>query len=119
MRHFGLTSGTAFLALAALGAWRGRGIVAAVAGAFGTLLLAAAAIAPMRLAAVERRWMVLAHAMSRVTTPLFMGVVYFGVVTPLGLALRVVRRRDRARDAGTFLVRRAPGTRRSDLRRQF
>ena len=121
LRQFGLTVGAAFLVLASLAAWRGRIPAASVTGAAGALLLAFAIVAPSRLHAVHTRWMALAHAMSRVTTPLFMGIVYFGIVTPLGLALRIVRRRGLSppRSTDSFLVRRPTDHRRSDLRRQF
>jgi hypothetical protein len=121
LRQFGLTVGGAFLLLAVVALWRGRPAVATIPGAAGALLVAAGLLAPASLRGVRRRWMAGAHAISRVTTPLFMGLVYFGVMTPLGLALRAVRRRGLSprRDADTFLVRRAPGERRSDLRRQF
>ena len=65
--------------------------------------------------------MALALAMSRVTTPIFMAVIYYAVLTPFGLAMRVVGRRPlaRRRDAESFWIDRAPNARRSDLRRQF
>jgi hypothetical protein len=50
-----------------------------------------------------------------------MGVVYFGVLTPLALAARLAGRRALGvpPGAGTAWVDRPPGARRSDLRRQF
>jgi len=61
----------------------------------------------------------LAHAISRVTTPVFMGVMYFAVLTPVGLLRRTFGRSPLQRDrhSTTFWVERAP--RRSDLERQF
>jgi hypothetical protein len=87
----------------------------------GTLLVAAGLLAPARLGPVYRGWMRLAHAMSRVTTPVFLGVVYFGVFTPLGLVMRLLGRRalGGAKGSGSYWVERPPGARRSDLRRQF
>jgi hypothetical protein len=65
--------------------------------------------------------MALAVAISKVTTPVFVGVVYFAIFTPLGLAMRLLGRRplERARGAATFWADRPEGARRSDLRRQF
>lgn len=107
--------------LAALLLWRGRPVGAAVLGAIGGALVLAALLVPGRLGPVERWWMALAHLLSRVTTPLFLGIVYFGALTPVGW----LRRRfggnplsHPARDGSRWFVR-APGSRRSDLRRQF
>jgi hypothetical protein len=62
-----------------------------------------------------------ALAISKVTTPVFMGIVYFALLTPLGLVLRLVGHRPLARRRGpaTYWLERPAGARRSDLRRQF
>ena len=90
-------------------------------GALGVALVTAGLVAPARLGRVYGAWMSVALAMSKVTTPLFMTVVYLAVLTPLGLAMRLARRRPlaRTRDAASYWVDRPPGARRSDLRRQF
>ena len=121
LREFGLVVGAAFLLLAGVLGWRGRLATAGALGAVGAVLLGAGAVNPARLGPARRAWMALARAMSRVTTPVLMGVVYFAILTPTGLALRLLGRRPlaRRRDADTFWVERPPGTRRSDLRRQF
>ena len=100
-RKFGLTVGLAFLALAGVLAWRAKPTAATVLAALGGVLLVGALVVPAALGPVERAWMALAHRISKVTTPIFMGVVYFGVMTPAGL----IRRR-----AGSPIVsRREPG----------
>ena len=121
LRRFALTVGGAFLALAAAGAWRHRPLVAGVCAPLAVVLLGAGLTIPGRLGPVYHAWMGLAHAISRVTTPVFLGVVYFGVFTPFGFVMRLTGRRPltRPRGAATFWVERAPGARRSDLRRQF
>jgi dihydrodipicolinate synthase/N-acetylneuraminate lyase len=118
LRRFGLTVGLALVALAAVATWRGHRASAVALGGAGAVLAAFGVVAPARLRAVHRAWMAAAHAMSRVTTPVLMAVVYFGVLTPLGVAMRVGRR-GRRRPTETYLVRRPAGARRSDLRRQF
>jgi len=55
----------------------------------GGLLVVAALVAPKALGPVERAWMGLALAISKVTTPIFMGVVYFLVILPIGLFRRL------------------------------
>ena len=121
LRGFALSVGGAFVGLGALGYWRGRVVPAVILGALGVALVTAGLVAPARLGRVYGAWMSVALAMSKVTTPLFMTVVYLAVLTPLGLAMRLARRRPlaRKRDAATYWVDRPPGARRSDLRRQF
>ena len=53
-------------------------------------MLAAALLFPSRLEPVEGAWMGLAHALSRVTTPIFMAIVYFVVLAPIALIRRAV-----------------------------
>lgn len=88
-RSFGLTVGGAFLAIAAFVWWRGHLKTAAVLGALGFVLVAAGLAIPTRLGGVERAWMGLALALSKVTTPILMGVIYFLVIAPVGIARRV------------------------------
>ena len=120
-RKFGLTVGIAFLLLAALlHFWRHRDAAAAVTGSVGLLLVVAALAVPTRLGPLERAWMGLARAISKVTTPVFMAVVFFIVVTPIGLLMRLLGRRvllHRQRDGGFWAAPASGG--RSDLQRQF
>jgi hypothetical protein len=81
-------------------------------------------IAPTRLGPVERAWMGVAHAISRVTTPLFMGIVYFVVLTPIGLFRRAVTKHtlSPSRSAKTFWIDRKkidPDAARRRMERQF
>lgn len=121
LRRFALTVGGVFVILAAVAVWRTRAVPAAVFGVVGVALGAAGVAVPARLGPVFRAWMRLAHAMSRVTTPIFLGAVYFGVFAPLGWVMRLAGRRllTRPRAATSFWVERAPEERASDLRRQF
>jgi hypothetical protein len=119
-RRFGTTVGGAFLVLAAVLLWRGRESAAMVAAILGLGLVLGGLLVPERLGPVHRAWMRLALAISKVTTPVLMAVIYFGVVTPIGLARRVAGRRSlpRSRQAESYWVgRERPG--RSDMMRQF
>ncbi len=91
-RKFGLTVGVAFLVLTALVWWRGRMGAVYVLGSLGTLLVFAGLVIPARLGPVNRAWMGLAHLLSKITTPIFMGVVYFMVLTPTGMLMRLFGR---------------------------
>ncbi len=120
-RKFGLTVGTAFLVLAALAYyWRHRETVGAVLGAVGALLVLAALVVPRHLGPVNRAWMGLAKLISKVTTPIFMGVVFFVVVTPIAWIMRLFGRRplENAEHEGSFWAAPASGGR-ADLERQF
>jgi hypothetical protein len=121
LRAFSLAVGSVFALIGALLAWRGRTSIGGIAAGLGALLVLAGAVAPGRLGPVHRAWIALALAISKVTTPLLMGIVYFGVLTPTGLVMRLFGRRVlvRPRSAATYWVDRPAGARRSDLRRQF
>ena len=87
-RKFGLTVGLAFAAIGAFLLWRGKATAATVLLALGGVLILAGLLVPTRLGPVERAWMGLALLISKVTTPIFMGIVYFLVMMPIGLIRR-------------------------------
>jgi hypothetical protein len=120
-RRFGLTVGPAFLLAGfLLTNWRHQMVPGLIAWAGGGGLIFGALVAPGRLIPVERAWMRLALLISRVTTPIFMGVIYFLVITPVGLIMRISGHRPltrRERDGSYWTVPSSGG--RSDLTRQF
>ncbi len=87
-RRFGLTVGTAFLVLTALLVWRDHRTAYLVTGSLGSVLILGGLVVPTALLPVERAWMAMAHAISKITTPIVMGIVYFLVVAPIGLIMR-------------------------------
>ena len=120
-RRFGLTVGLAFVALAGLFYWRGFQSASAIAAGLGTLLVVAGLVVPAHLGPVYRGWMKLALLISKVTTPIFMAVVYFLVITPTGFILRAFGHRSlvSAGNDGTHWITREETKRRSSLDRQF
>jgi hypothetical protein len=119
-RKFGLTLAAAFGVLAAIAWWRGGERAPIVLGTVAALFLLGGVLLPTRLGPVQRAWMGLAHAISKVTTPIFMGVVYFLVITPAGVLRRLFGANElRAAQgkASGWVDRRA--TPRGDLTRQF
>ena len=64
-------------------------MAALVCCGLGAVLLGLGLVAPGALRPVHRVWMGAAVAMSKVTTPIFLGIVYFGVITPIGIARRL------------------------------
>lgn len=119
-RRFGLTVGVAFLALGGVAWWRGHHAAAYVGLGLGTLLVLAGLVVPGRLGPVHRAWMGASLALSKVTTPVFMGAIYFFVFTPVGILMRLLRRTPLARDLRrtTFWFSREGGPS-SDMERQF
>jgi hypothetical protein len=120
-RRFAFTVGAAFVALAAIAWWRGRPSVLAVFGTIGVLLILAGLMIPTRLGPIQRAWMGLAHLLSKVTTPIFLGIVFFIAITPMGWLKRLFGSRPLRRAPGSSAwITRAPDARRSlDMQRQF
>lgn len=88
-RKFGLTVGIAFLLLGTLAFWRGKRLTAVILQSLGGALIVGGILVPTHLGPIERAWMGLAHLISKVTTPIFMGIVYFVVMTPIGFIRRM------------------------------
>ncbi len=121
-RRFAVTLGAAFSALGGLLWWRGRESATVVVLGLACVLLLAGLLVPSRLEPVQRAWLGLGAALSRVTTPIFMGVVYFGVIAPIGWVLRMRGRNplEQHRSASTCWVPRPAAARsRRDMERQF
>jgi len=120
-RKFGLLVGGAFLLVGTLSWRRGHLPAAYVSWAIGIVLVLGGLAAPVRLGPVYRAWMALALAISKVTTPILMGVIWFIVLTPTGFLLRLFGHRPltRRRDLPTFWHSRPSGERRSAMDHQF
>ena len=110
-RRFALVVGGAFIGLATLLFWRDRQTLGLAGAALGVPLLIAGLLVPDRLGPVQRAWMRLALAISRVTTPVFMALLFFLVITPAGLIGRLLGRKPLVRPAtGGVWIRREPGS---------
>jgi hypothetical protein len=122
LRNFGLIVGGVF---GLLGLWplviRGQNdrwwlLILAVA------LIVPALVVPRLLAPAHRAWMALGGALGWVNTRIILGLIFFGMITPMGLVRRTVGGdpMQRAFDAGATSYRVAqrprPGT---HMRRQF
>ena len=121
-RRFGFTLAGAFAMLAAAAWWRDHGTAASVlAGGAGALAVAGIAI-PTYLGPFERAWMGVAHAISRITTPIVMATLYLGLLLPVGVIRRALGGNPLVhpeRD-GSFWRERPESARRTrSMRRQF
>jgi len=102
--------------------WRDHATAANVFGGLGGALILAGLVIPGQLGPVYRGWMKFGLALSKVTTPIFMGLVYFGVIAPTGLLRRAFGRNSvlGRQGADTYWVSRPTGRLgKSDLQRQF
>ena len=105
-RKFGLTVGIAFLVFAGISYWRGHVLPPRILGGLGATLTLAGLVIPSLLLPVEKAWMGFAHLLSKVTTPIFMGVVYFVVFTPFGIISRALGKNAlvHTADTGRFFI---------------
>ena len=60
--------------------------------ALAVVLIVPALVAPRILAPAYRAWMKLAEVLAWINTRILLGVVFYGVVTPIGLVMRMLKR---------------------------
>jgi len=118
-RKFALTLAVAFGVLAGVAWWRESPRATLVFGALAGAFALGGLLVPGKLGPVYRAWMGFAHVLSRVTTPIFMAVVYFLVITPIAVIRRTLGGNPlRAHRGATGWVDRQQAPR-GDLTRQF
>ncbi len=88
-RAFGATFAVVFAILAGISVWRGGGSWPYTLGASAVFALAALA-APGLLAPLNRLWLKFGLLLHKVTTPLILGLMFYLIVTPTGLVLRLL-----------------------------
>lgn len=121
-RSFGLTFAAAFAVLGAISLWRGleRGVWE-LGLALGFLTVAR--LAPGMLGPLNRAWAWIGRALNRVVSLLLITVLFYGVVTPVGLAMRAFGkdplRLRRDPQSSSYWIDCREGSKTSDMRRQF
>jgi len=78
--------------LTGIALWRDSARSPFVFGSVAAALALGAIAMPARLGVVYRAWMGFAHLASKITTPVFMGIVYFAILSPIGLIVRALGR---------------------------
>lgn len=91
-RSFGLALLPILLVAGGLSWWRGHARAAAALAALSVLPPVLALAAPRLWAMAFRAWMRLAEGMSRIVTAAVLSIFYFGMMTPIGLAMRPFRK---------------------------
>ncbi|MGE3153621.1 MAG: SxtJ family membrane protein [Nitrospiraceae bacterium] len=92
LRSFGLTVGGVFLVIGLWPlVWRGEAIrLWAVIPAAG--LIPAGLILPRVLAPLYKGWMAVGHVLGWINTRIILGILYYGLVVPMGLVMKMLGR---------------------------
>jgi Saxitoxin biosynthesis operon protein SxtJ len=98
LRSFGLIVGGIFGIIALWPVVRGGNVPWWMVGLAAGLVLPAL-VAPQVLSPAHRAWMALGEVLGWINTRIVLGLIFFGVVTPMGLAMRLAGR-DPMRRAG-------------------
>jgi len=110
-RSFGLVFAGVFLLIAAWPLWSGatpRWWAGGVAAVFAVIALTK----PTLLAGFNRLWIKLGLLLGKFVSPIALGILFFGVLTPIGIVMRLVGKdplrlkRDAA--AGSYWIQRKP-----------
>lgn len=123
LRQFGLTLGCAAILLGAWFFWRGTVWHTLFFGAAGVLFFCALVVPPV-LKPFQKVWMAAALLMGLLVTGVIMIVLFYGMVTPIGLAARLCGKdfleRKWESAAKSYWIRREQGeTDREQYKRQF
>ena len=88
-REFGLIVGSAFVLLSVWWLYRAKFFhVVQITLPFGALLIVLGLLWPRALVIPNRAWMLLAEGLSFITTRIILSMVFFLMVTPIGLVKR-------------------------------
>jgi len=91
LRKFGLTVGTAFAVFGGISWWRGHEWPPLVLWTLAVLLIVPGLLAPSILGPVQRGWMAFALVLGHINTRIILTVLYYLVMTPVGLIMRLFR----------------------------
>jgi Saxitoxin biosynthesis operon protein SxtJ len=94
-RRFGCTVGAILIAIGIIKVWTAQGFrpVSLLILSAGALLVILGMAAPSRLAKLNKLWSKLGTAMGKVVNPIILALLFFLVVTPMALLMRIVGRR--------------------------
>ncbi|HEY4955058.1 MAG TPA: SxtJ family membrane protein [Gemmatimonadaceae bacterium] len=116
-RVFALTLTGGFLFVALVASRKNAHGVTVAAFSLSVISLVAALFVPGRLEPVRRVWMKLGEAIGYVTTPILMAIVYYVILTPLGIVSRLTA--NRRPETGSHWRKRPPLPPAARMERQF
>jgi len=96
-RSFGFVVGGALVLLGSALVLAGSRLAGPVLWGVGALLFVLGTATPGLLGPVRRGWLASSRVLGRVNTAIFLGLVFFFVLTPLGFAFRLTGRDELAR----------------------
>ena len=99
-RKFALTVGSGFAVLGLIVWGAGNNGLGALLSGIGSVFILAGIVLPGRLTLLHQTWMELAKAISRVTIPITMSLVYLLIFAPLGGVRRLIGRNPLVYSAG-------------------
>ncbi len=110
-RSFGTVFVVFFFLVGTLIWWKGGRVYPWFFGASGLVLMVTLSI-PRVLTPFNKAWMRLAEVLNRIVSPIVMGVIFFGLITPMALIMRMAGRdsmnRKFDRDVSSYWIRRDP-----------
>jgi hypothetical protein len=123
-RSFGVLFTIVFAACAGLAWWHGNDRAAYAFVGMAVLVGLVTLVHADWLEPFNRAWMWLAYALNKVVSPVVLGVMYFGVITPFALLMRLagrdpMRRHFERATSSYWIKREPPGPPPDSLRDQF
>jgi Saxitoxin biosynthesis operon protein SxtJ len=121
-RNFGLVITIIFLVVAVAPVLHhGLGVLRVWALMVALAILTIALLAPSALSPINKLWFALGILLSKITTPILMGILFFGVLTPFSLITRLTGMvgRSNARADSYWVARQEVGPPPQTMTRQF
>lgn len=123
-RRFGILIGLALVATGVRGyfhSWSASPVVVVLA--LGAIFLLLAWLAPRRLTPLTAAWMRFGEILGRIVSPIVLGIIFFGMITPVAAATRMFGRDElrlrRTKEKTFWIARRPPGPAGASFRKQF
>jgi len=111
-RSFGGTFVAVFFLMAGWAVWTDRLMPAGAYAALGAVTLMVTLTRPSLLHPMNRAWMKVGSMLHTIVNPIVLGAIYFVVITPVGVAMRMARRdvlrRRMEPDILTYWIEREP-----------
>ena len=125
LRQFGLMVGSVLMLIGLWKLYQGKDeTVRLILWSVGGLLMTIGAIVPKLLTPIYWLWMKLAHLLGWVNSRLLLGIIFFVIITPMAVAMKVFGRdalnRKIDKDADSYWIPRLPlGSVKEHCERQF